>query len=118
VRAAPSTGYSNDLAGWIEEARDILRANGDLVPSAAAIEHRVMVESGGNPAAENHWDSNEALYGGTYGLLQTIRPTFDTYSLPGHRDILNPVDSIIAGVRYANATYGSFEAIAWNSGGY
>ncbi|MFD4397865.1 LysM peptidoglycan-binding domain-containing protein [Kitasatospora sp. NPDC058478] len=115
---APSTGYSNDLAGWIEEARDILRANGDPVPSAAAIEHRAMVESGGNPAAENHWDSNEALYGGTYGLLQTIRPTFDTYSLPGHRDILNPVDSIIAGVRYANATYGSFESIAWNAGGY
>ncbi|MFF4815095.1 LysM peptidoglycan-binding domain-containing protein [Kitasatospora sp. NPDC001309] len=113
-----SSGYSNDLTGWIEKARDILRANGDLVPSAAAIEHRAMVESGGNPKAENHWDSNEALYGGTYGLLQCIRPTFDAYSLPGHRDILNPVDSIIAGVRYANATYGSFESIAWNSGGY
>ncbi|MFJ7909016.1 LysM peptidoglycan-binding domain-containing protein [Kitasatospora sp. NPDC096204] len=116
--AAPSTSYSKDLAGWIEEARDILRANGDLVPSAAAIEHRAMVESGGNPLAENHWDANEALYGGTYGLLQTIRPTFDAYSLPGHRNILAPVDSIIAGVRYANATYGSFESIAWNSGGY
>ncbi|WP_053651480.1 LysM peptidoglycan-binding domain-containing protein [Streptomyces sp. XY431] len=118
VPATLSTGYSNDLAGWIEQARDILRANGDLVPSAAAIEHRAMVESGGNPLAENHWDSNEALYGGTYGLLQTIRPTFDAYSLPDHRDILNPVDSIIAGVRYANATYGSFESIAWNEGGY
>ncbi|MFJ5233952.1 LysM peptidoglycan-binding domain-containing protein [Kitasatospora sp. NPDC088391] len=115
---APSTGYSNDLPGWIEEARDILRVNGDLVPSAEAIEHRAMVESSGNPRAENHWDSNEALYGGTYGLLQTIRPTFDAYSLPGHRDILDPVDSIIAGVRYANATYGSFESIAWNEGGY
>ncbi|MFB7947025.1 LysM peptidoglycan-binding domain-containing protein [Kitasatospora phosalacinea] len=115
---APSTSYSNDLPGWIEEARDILRANGGLVPSAEAIEHRAMVESSGNPLAENHWDSNEALYGGTYGLLQTIRPTFDAYSLPGHRDILNPVDSIIAGVRYANATYGSFESIAWNEGGY
>ncbi|MFE2410852.1 LysM peptidoglycan-binding domain-containing protein [Kitasatospora sp. NPDC059408] len=116
--ATPSTSYSADLAGWIEEARDILRANGDLVPPVAAIEHRAMVESGGNPKAENHWDSNEAMYGGTFGLLQTIRPTFDTYSLPGHRDILNPVDSIIAGVRYANATYGSFESIAWNEGGY
>ncbi|MGW3177747.1 LysM peptidoglycan-binding domain-containing protein [Kitasatospora sp. NPDC001119] len=116
--ATVSTSYSNDLAGWIEEARDILRANGDLVPSAAAIEHRAMVESGGNPAAENHWDSNEAAYGGTYGLLQTIQPTFDAFALPGHRDILNPVDSIIAGVRYANATYGSFESIAWNAGGY
>ncbi|WP_051742941.1 LysM peptidoglycan-binding domain-containing protein [Kitasatospora sp. MBT66] len=116
--AAPVTGYSDDLAGWIEQARDILRANGDLVPSAAAIEARAMAESGGNPLAENHWDSNEALYGGTYGLLQTIRPTFDAYSLPGHRNILNPVDSIVAGVRYANATYGSFESIAWNEGGY
>ncbi|WP_328953680.1 LysM peptidoglycan-binding domain-containing protein [Kitasatospora purpeofusca] len=116
--ADPGTSYSNDLPGWIEQARDILRANGDLVPSAAAIEHRAMVESSGNPLAENHWDSNEQAYGGTYGLLQTIRPTFDAYSLPGHRDILNPVDSIIAGVRYANAIYGSFESIAWNEGGY
>ncbi|WP_051742895.1 LysM peptidoglycan-binding domain-containing protein [Kitasatospora sp. MBT66] len=118
VPTTPSTGYSNDLAGWIEQARDILRSNGDLVPSAGAIEHRAMVESGGNPKAENHWDSNEAAYGGTFGLLQTIRPTFDAYALPGHRNILNPVDSIIAGVRYANATYGSFESIAWNEGGY
>ncbi|WP_405007501.1 LysM peptidoglycan-binding domain-containing protein [Kitasatospora purpeofusca] len=116
--AVPRTGYSDDLPGWIEQARDILRANGDLVPSAAAVEHRAIVESGGNPLAENHWDSNEQAYGGTFGLLQTIRPTFDAYSLPGHRDILNPVDSIIAGVRYANATYGSFESIAWNEGGY
>jgi SLT domain-containing protein len=39
--------------------------------------------------------------------MQTIPPTFNAYALPGHGDIHNPVDNIIAGVRYALARYGS-----------
>lgn len=114
---APKT-YADNLDGWIAEARDVLRADGDQVPSAASIAARAMTESSGNPRAENHWDANEALYGGTYGLIQTIKPTFAAWSLPGHRDILDPVDSIIAGVRYANDRYGSFETIAYGKQGY
>ncbi|MBF9072779.1 transglycosylase SLT domain-containing protein [Streptacidiphilus fuscans] len=114
--AAKSCG--NNLDGWIAEARDILSAHGDKVPSAAAIKARALTESSGNPKAENHWDANEAAYGGTYGLIQTIKPTFAAYSLPGHKDILHPVDSVIAGVRYANDRYGSFEAIAYAKTGY
>ncbi|WP_042428842.1 transglycosylase SLT domain-containing protein [Streptacidiphilus anmyonensis] len=110
--------YPNNLDGWIAQARDILRAHGDKVPSAASIKARAMTESSGNPRAENHWDGNQALYGGTYGLIQTIKPTFAEWSLPGHKDILNPVDSIIAGVRYANDRYGSFETIAYGKQGY
>ncbi|WP_037599777.1 transglycosylase SLT domain-containing protein [Streptacidiphilus rugosus] len=113
-----TTAYPDNLDGWIAQAQAILAQDGDQVPSADAITARAMTESSGNPLAENHWDSNQALYGGTYGLLQLIQPTFDEYALPGHQDIMNPVDSIIAGVRYANATYGSFESIAYSSGGY
>jgi hypothetical protein len=117
--AAPAKkSYPNNLDGWIAQARDILAAHGDKVPSAAAIHARAMTESSGNPRAENHWDGNQALYGGTYGLIQTIKPTFAEWSLPGHKDILNPVDSIIAGVRYANDRYGSFEHIAYGKQGY
>jgi hypothetical protein len=117
--AAPAAKtYANNLDGWIAEARDILAAHGDQVPSAASIHARALTESSGNPKAENHWDGNQALYGGTYGLIQTIKPTFAAYSLPGHKDILNPVDNIIAGVRYANDRYGSFETVAYGKQGY
>ena len=110
--------YGNDLDGWVAEARDELAANGDKVPSADAIKARAMTESSGNPRAENHWDGNQSLYGGTYGLIQTVKPTFEHWTLPGHDDILDPVDSIIAGVRYANDRYGSFEHIAYTKHGY
>ncbi|MEU4266832.1 transglycosylase SLT domain-containing protein [Streptomyces sp. NPDC026092] len=113
-----AVGLSGGLDSWIAQARAILAAHGDKVPSAAAIKARALTESSGNPRAENHWDANQAQYGGTYGLLQTIRPTFAAYALPGHTNILNPVDSIISGVRYANARYGSFETIAHTKAGY
>ncbi|MFC1403440.1 MULTISPECIES: transglycosylase SLT domain-containing protein [Streptacidiphilus] len=116
--AAKTVSYPDTLDGWIAEARAVLAANGDHVPSAESIKARAMTESSGNPDAENHWDSNESLYGGTYGLLQTIKPTFAQWALPGHTDIMDPVDSIISGVRYANDRYGSFETIAYTKAGY
>lgn len=115
---ADSPSYANNLDGWIAQARDLLARHGDKVPSAQAIKARALTESSGDPRAENHWDANEALYGGTYGLIQTIKPTFAKWSLPGHEDILNGVDSIVAGVRYANDRYGSFEHVAYGKQGY
>jgi hypothetical protein len=41
------------------------------------------------------------------GLMQCIDSTFQGNKLPGHDDIYNPVDNIIAGVRYSIARYGS-----------
>ena len=116
--AAKTVSYPNNLNGWIAEARHILAQHGDRVPSAGAIKARALTESSGNPHAENHWDENQALYGGTFGLLQTIKPTFAEWSLPGHKQIENPVDSIIAGVRYANDRYGSFTTVAYTKAGY
>jgi hypothetical protein len=110
--------YPDNISGWIAEAQAILTADGDQVPSAGAIAARAMTESSDDPLAENHWDGNQALYGGTYGLMQVIQPTFDQWALPGYTDIMNPVDNIVAAVRYANATYGSFESVAYGSDGY
>jgi SLT domain-containing protein len=64
-------------------------------------------ESGGNPGAINLTDSNAAAGDPSKGLMQTISTTFNAYALPGHRSIYNPVDNIIAGVRYAIARYGT-----------
>ena len=56
-------------------------------------------------------NSNAAAGTPSAGIMQTIAPTFNAYALPGHGDIYNPVDNIIAGVRYALARYGSLDNV-------
>ncbi|BCK57291.1 hypothetical protein NWFMUON74_50630 [Nocardia wallacei] len=106
----PPRGVPSGNTGvWINQALHILQQHGydirQIDPSAIAaiIQH----ESSGNPHAINLWDSNAAAGHPSKGLMQTIDSTFNAYALPGHRDIWNPVDNIIAGVRYSIARYGS-----------
>ncbi|MFG1789922.1 transglycosylase SLT domain-containing protein [Nocardia sp. NPDC049149] len=100
---------SGDMAKWIAEAKQKLIEMGydpkDIDERAIAmiIEH----ESAGNPYAENRWDSNWEAGHPSKGLMQTIDSTFNAYKAPGHDDIWNPVDNIIAGVRYSIDRYGS-----------
>lgn len=109
----PSSMPTGDRAEWIREAIEVLRANGyDIDDSEAAIIALIIErESGGNPNAINLWDSNAAAGIPSKGLMQTIDPTFASYSLPGHGDIWNPVDNIIAGTRYAIERYGSLSNV-------
>ncbi|RSN39915.1 transglycosylase [Amycolatopsis sp. WAC 04197] len=105
----PATMPPGNVQEWILEAIKELRAAGVPVSEAdianiwAIIEH----ESSGNPNAINLWDSNAAAGHPSKGLMQCIDPTFEAHKLPGHDDIYNPVDNIIAGVRYALDRYGS-----------
>ena len=121
--APPSNNVPGNVGDWIRQAQAILAAAG--VPAdkmnANAIAMIIQHESGGNPNAQNNWDSNAAKGTPSIGLMQTIQPTFDSYRLPGHDDIRNPVDNIIAGVRYAISRYGSVSnvpgVVGVNSGG-
>ncbi|MDR3031852.1 MAG: transglycosylase SLT domain-containing protein [Kitasatospora sp.] len=111
--AAPAKKtYANNLDGWIEEARDVLAANGKHVPSAKAMRAAAIAESGGNPNAQNNWDSNAKKGTPSIGLTQVIMPTFKVYALPGHTDIRNPVDNLIASSRYCDARYGNMDNMA------
>jgi WXG100 family type VII secretion target len=96
---------------WIREAIKILQANGIPVTDANIDEIWTIIEkeSGGNPHALNDWDSNAAAGTPSKGLMQCIDPTFQAHKLPGHDDIYNPIDNIIAGVRYTFSRYGGFE---------
>ena len=102
-------GPPGKVGDWIRQATAILAAHGvpadkmDPDDIATIIDH----ESGGDPDATNGWDSNAAKGTPSVGLMQTIGPTFDANKLPGHGDIHDPVDNIIAGVRYAIKRYGS-----------
>lgn len=105
----PSSPPPGNVQQWIEEAIQELRAAGVNVSDAdikniwAIIQH----ESGGNPNAINLWDSNAAAGHPSKGLMQCIDSTFNANKLPGHDNIYNPVDNIIAGVRYTIGRYGS-----------
>lgn len=107
--APPLTRPSGEVADWIKQAIDIMRAHGINVSYADApiIATIIQYESGGNPNAINLWDSNAAAGHPSKGLMQTIDPTFNSYALSGHTNIYNPVDNIIAGTRYALSRYGS-----------
>ncbi|WP_067886451.1 transglycosylase SLT domain-containing protein [Nocardia vaccinii] len=104
---------SGNVAEWIAQAREILIQEG--VPAdqiddnaiATIIEH----ESGGNPSIVNEWDSNYLAGHPSKGLMQTIDSTFNSFAVPGHTDIMNPVDNIVAASRYAINKYGSLSEV-------
>jgi hypothetical protein len=111
-------GPANDanqsqVQSWINQAFQTLEAEG--VPAAELDEAGVLLiiehESSGNPNAINNWDSNAQAGDPSRGLMQVIGTTFNAYKLPGHGDIYDPVDNIIAGVRYAISRYGSIQNV-------
>lgn len=94
---------------WIDEAMAALEAAGVDTSQLDRDDIWTMVqhESGGNPSAINDWDSNADKGTPSKGMMQTIGPTFEAHMLPGHGDIWNPVDNIIAACRYTLDRYGS-----------
>ncbi|WP_210138605.1 peptidoglycan DD-metalloendopeptidase family protein [Staphylococcus sp. GDB9P120P] len=63
-----------------------------------AWQSQANTESTFNPKAKNP--------SGASGLVQVKPGTFNQYKLPGHGNIWNPLDNLIAGMRYAKARYG------------
>ncbi len=113
IRPGVANVVGGQVGKWIAEAQTVLKQHG--VPLSKMNAHDIATiikfESGGNPRAVNNWDSNAAAGHPSEGLMQTIGPTFDAYKLHGHGHILNPVDNIIAGVRYAISRYGSISNV-------
>lgn len=104
---------SSTLHWWICSAEHALEEHGVSrgLLSTGAAEIVVQHESGANPHAYNGWDSNAAAGHPSEGIAQVIGPTFHAYALPGHHDIWNPVDNMIAAFRYAISRYGSMNNI-------
>lgn len=67
--------------------------------SAGDVSHILNViqhESGGKAGAVNNWDSNAKAGHPSKGILQFVQSTFDNYAMPGHTNILNPLDQLLA----------------------
>lgn len=79
---------------------------------------RMNQESGGNPRAINLWDSNYLAGIPSKGLMQVIDPTFAAYKYPGYDNIWNPLDNVLASMRYALSRYGSLSSAYNRPGGY
>lgn len=102
------------LTAWLTKA---LKITGQFSPAnLVALRGRAMQESGGDPRAQNNWDSNAAAGTPSMGLLQTIMPTFQAYAMKGMNNIWNPVDNAVAAIRYMMARYGHI--VGPSSSGY
>ncbi|TWG08701.1 transglycosylase SLT domain-containing protein [Saccharopolyspora dendranthemae] len=115
---APEEKPKDQVDAWIKEAIKVLERHGvsrDQIDSEA-IRTIIMKESNGNPSATNNWDSNAAAGTPSIGLMQTIEPTFQSFAVPGHQNIYDPVDNIVAATRYSIDRYGSVADVPGVSG--
>ncbi|WPP10975.1 tape measure protein [Lacticaseibacillus paracasei] len=94
---------------WRPYVIEALKANGFEASAyqVAAWLKVIQRESNGNPNAINLWDSNAKAGMPSMGLVQTIGPTFNAYKFPGHNDVYNGYDDLLAGIHYMKAIYGS-----------
>ena len=113
-----SSGKDGDVHSWADDVKKALRKLG-LSTSGAMVQRvlrQIATESGGNPKAIGGTDGyNE---GHATGLMQVKPPTFNAYALPGHHDIFNGYDNILAGLNYARKKYGDNLSYLGNGHGY
>lgn len=107
---------------WAGQVKEALAANG-LSTSQDMIDRvlrQIATESSGNEKAVqgNIGDINNITGDLAKGLMQTISATFNAYKFPGHGDIFNGYDNLLAALNYAKNRYGSSLSFLGNGHGY
>lgn len=100
------------VSRWRESVVRALKANG-IEPNdfrVSKILATIQRESGGDPNVQNNWDSNARAGTPSIGLMQTIGPTFNAYKHPGHDNIRNGYDNLLAAINYIKHRYGTSDA--------
>ncbi len=107
---------------WAGQVKQALAANG-LSTSQDMVDRvlrQIATESSGNEKAVqgNIGDINNITGDLAKGLMQTISATFNAYKFPGHGDIFNGYDNLLAALNYAKSRYGSSLSFLGNGHGY
>jgi len=107
---------------WAGQVKQALAANG-LSKSQDMIDRvlrQISSESSGNEKAVqgNIGDINNITGDLAKGLMQTISSTFNANKFPGHGDIFNGYDNLLAALNYAKKTYGPSLSFLGNGHGY
>lgn len=100
------------VSRWRESVVRALKANG-IEPTdfrVSKILATIQRESGGDPNVQNNWDINAINGTPSIGLMQTIGPTFNAYKHPGHNNIRNGYDNLLAAINYIKHRYGTSDA--------
>lgn len=97
---------------WRPFVERALEANGIAATSyrVAKILATIRRESNGDPTVQNNWDSNALAGHPSIGLMQTIGSTFNAYKHPGHNNIRNGYDNLLAAINYIKHRYGTSDA--------
>jgi tape measure domain-containing protein len=98
---------------YVVRALDMLHLSSSLV---GRVLKQIQTESGGNPKALGGDDGLSD--GRAMGLMQVKPPTFAAYKLPGHNNIWNGFDNLLAGLNYARHRYGDGLSFLGQGHGY
>lgn len=104
------------LTAWMSEAlaRKGLLNPGNLASGIA----RALKESGGDPNIVQQIHDQNSGGNEARGLMQVVPTTFKANMEPGHGNIFDPVDNILASINYVLKNYGSVRG-GWDQpGGY
>jgi tape measure domain-containing protein len=102
MEASGVAGQPKQAQAWLPIVENLMQQMGANPPNgianeAAAFVREIARESGGNPTIrQTVWDVNMANGDPAEGLLQFIPSTFMAYAVPGHTNILNGEDQIMA----------------------
>ncbi len=114
-----------DIGAGAEQWRDVvlqaLAMTGHDASEADIVLKQIQIESSGNPnvVATDPNDPNVQNGIPSKGLLQTIDTTFQAYRDPSLPDnVFDPLANVVAGIRYADATYGDIKNIWPKTMGY
>lgn len=101
---------------YVARALDMLHLSSSLVDKVL---RQIQTESRGNPHAKQPGaDPDGDGSGPALGLMQTKRKTFDAYKIPGHGDLWNGFDDLLAGLNYARHRYGDSLSALGQGHGY